>query len=68
MEKVIITEKGASLKSNKWKEGQEVLCHANIAKVFIERGFALKEGQAISEDVKVDEPKAKKSKPSKEEK
>lgn len=39
--KVIVTKKGSEMKSNKWDEGQEIDCHENIAKLFIERGIAV---------------------------
>lgn len=60
MEKVIITAKGASMKSNNWTEGQEVECHENLASLFIERGIAVKERQIT--EVKIEEPKRKKEK------
>lgn len=38
--KVIVTEKGAKMKSNNWIEGQEIECHENIGNYFIEKGIA----------------------------
>jgi hypothetical protein len=34
-----------SLKCNKWVEGQEISCHENLAKNFIERGLCSEEKQ-----------------------
>jgi len=41
MAKVIITAKGSKMPTNSWAEGQEIECHDNIAKLFIERGIAI---------------------------
>lgn len=41
MKKVIVTEKGASLKTNNWIEGQEIECSESLANHFIERGIAI---------------------------
>lgn len=59
MKKVIITAKGASLKTNNWEEGQEINCHENLATDFIERGLAT-DPDAVKEEPKAKEPKAKK--------
>jgi len=40
MKKLFVTLKGSQLKSNHWKEGQEISCHPNIAAMFIEKGIA----------------------------
>lgn len=40
---LVITKKGADLPENDWKEGEVVTLHPNLAKSFIEKGFA-KEG------------------------
>lgn len=39
--KVFITEKGSKIKANNWSEGQEIECHENIGKHFIENGIAV---------------------------
>lgn len=38
--KVIITEKGAALKTNSWVNGQEMEFNENIANHFVETGIA----------------------------
>jgi len=37
---VTVTKKGAELPTNKWKEGQKITCHPNLAQKFINSGFA----------------------------
>lgn len=43
--KLFVTEKGAGMKSNKWKVGQEISVHENIAKSFISKGIAAESEQ-----------------------
>ena len=48
--KVIITKKGTELRTNKWIEGQEIECHENIGKKFIERGLAIDPNSEIKQE------------------
>jgi len=54
---VIITEKGALMKSNNWKAGEKISCHPNIAEDFIKKGIAVasKSDNPVKEN-KVQEP------------
>lgn len=58
--KVIITKKGTELKTNRWVVGQEIECHENIGKKFIERGLAIDPNNVI--EVKEEEVKQIKTK------
>lgn len=40
MKKVFVTKKGSEMKSNNWKEGQEINVHENIAEHYIKNGIA----------------------------
>lgn len=40
MKTVIVTKKGSEMKSNSWKEGQEISIHENIAEYYILKGIA----------------------------
>lgn len=40
MVKLFVTKKGSELKSNGWKEGQEIECHENLANDFLKNGLA----------------------------
>ena len=52
MAKLIVTKKGSEVKGNDWKEGQEITCHENIAKLFIKNGWAKLEGAEEPKEVK----------------
>jgi hypothetical protein len=39
---MIATKEGATLKSNKWKEGTKFSCHPNLAEHFEKKGWAKK--------------------------
>lgn len=49
---LFVTEKGAAMPSNSWKEGEEISCHEVIAEDFIKRGIAT--------DSEASQPKPKK--------
>jgi len=57
--KVIVTKQGSEMKTNNWKEGQEIECHENLAKDFIKRGIAIDPNEVVKE---VEEPKKTKKK------
>jgi hypothetical protein len=39
MVKLFVTKKGSELKTNNWKEGQEIECHENLANDFLKNGL-----------------------------
>lgn len=43
MRKVFITEQGAAMKTNDWKQGQEISCSETVAELFISKGIATAE-------------------------
>lgn len=59
MENVYITKLGVKSTNVGWKENQMISCHENLAKKFIEKGFAVKaKGEVIKDVPKViDAPK-----------
>lgn len=57
--KIIITEKGAAMKCNSWKEGQEIEIHENLATHFVLKGIAKWPGTEETKEKK--ESKKKKS-------
>lgn len=41
--KLIVTEKGAKLPTNTWKEGQEIKCSETLAELFLKNGYVVDE-------------------------
>lgn len=55
--KVIVTKKGSLMKSNSWKEGQEIEVSFALRDQFLQRGIITLDKEEIDKPILIDEPK-----------